>query len=515
MKHYLYLPALLLAGLFLGGCSEDEMTKEDGGIEIPDNGARLQLSFRNGTTTRAIGDPFVATAEEKKINKLSFYVYPAKEADKEYVPYQRYVFDMTDVTVDTPLETDSVKISQTADGEYTCDFILREGAGFDCQVVAIANASDAFDETNNQNTYAKLQEALFDATAMPCTPSADPKANDSYGLMMYAENHGMIRKSATTDMSFRMQRLAARIDITNRAFNKEKPQEGFVLEAARVVNAKRQSYVIPATSEPWTAPCLTTDYDWVDNNGAAKKILVFAQTGTAGADGIDEIDDQMPAGTIEHRLWHELYTSENDDEDVATATTEEIKGKFRDAPFSRIIPFVNKDKTPVMIERNHRYLVLISPAPDQMDVTFNIQVTDWDAVDTINVKPTQKVVPELADITCNGTGGSYTADTQTIEYPAESTDASFTFTAVCPFDTDTKVVYPEDYAGDSWIDVQQGDAINTKAATGFKRSYTVTLTGQEAATATERTALLLIRNAANATARDTLHIKQTVATVDP
>lgn len=156
----------------------------------------------------------------------------------------------------------------------------------------------------------------------------------------------------------------------------------------------------------------------------------------------------MTAGTIEQRLWHELYTSENDDEDVATATTVEIKGKFRDAPFSRIIPFVNKDKTPVMIERNHRYLVLISPAPDQMDVTFNIQVTDWDTVDTINVKPTQKVVPELADITCNGTGGgSYTADTQTIEYPAESTDASFTFTAVYPFDTDAKVVYPEGLCG--------------------------------------------------------------------
>lgn len=508
MKHSLYLPALLLAGLFLGGCSEDELVKGDGGVEIPADGARLQLSFRNGTTTRAIGEPFIATAEEKKINKLSFYVYPTKEADKEFVPFQRYVFDMTAVTVDAPLKTDSVEITQTADGEYSCDFILREGAGFDCQVVAIANASDAFDETNNQNTYAKLQEALFDASAMPYTPSADPKADGNFGLMMYAENHGMIRKSATTDMSFQMQRLAARIDITNRAFNKAKPEEGFVLEAARVVNAKRQSYVIPATAEPWTAPCLTTDYAWADNTGATSKILVFAQTGTPGTDGIDGIDDQMTAGTIEQRLWHELYTSENDDEDVATATTVEIKGKFRNAPFSRIIPFVNKDKAPVMIERNHRYLVLISPAPDQTGVTFNIQVSDWDAVDTINVKPTQKVVPELAEITCSGTGGTYTADAQTIEYPATSTDAVFTFTATCPFDTDTKVIYPEDYEDAEWIEVRQGEPTNTKASTGLKRLYTVTLTGQDAASAVERSALLLIRNAANATARDTLHIQQ-------
>lgn len=511
MKHYLYLSAILLAGIFLGGCSEDEITKEDGGIEIPTNGARLQLSFRNGAATRAIGESFAATAEEKKINKLSFYVYANKEADQDFVPFQRYVFDMTDVTVDTPLEKDSVTITQTADGEYTCDFILREGAGFDCRVVAIANASDTFDETNNQNTYTKLQEALSDASIMPSVPAADPKTDGNYGLMMYAENHGMIRKSSTTGMSFQMQRLAARIDITNRAFNKEKPEEGFVLEAARVVNAKRQSYVIPATAEPWTAPCLTTDYNWIDNN-VDKNILVFAQTGTAGADGIDEIDDQMAAGTIEQRLWHALYTSENDDDNTATSTTIEIKGKFRDAPFARVIPFVNKDKTPVMIERNHRYLVLISPAPDQTDVTFNIQVADWDAVDTINVKPTQKVAPELADITCGGTGGSYTANTKTVEYPATSTDASFTFTAVCPFDSDAKVVYPDEYDGAEWITVQQGEATNTKASTGFKRTYTVTLTGQEADTAAERSALLLVRNVANATARDTLHIKQTVAT---
>lgn len=224
----------------------------------------------------------------------------------------------------------------------------------------------------------------------------------------------------------------------------------------------------------------------------------------------------MTAGTIEQRLWHELYTSENDDEDVATATTVEIKGKFRDAPFSRIIPFVNKDKTPVMIERNHRYLVLISPAPDQMDVTFNIQVTDWDTVDTINVKPTQKVVPELADITCNGTGGEVIRPT-----PKRSNIRRRAQTHPLPLPLSIRSIQMQkwfirkDYAGDGWIDVQQGDAINTKAATGFKRSYTVTLTGQEAATATKRTALLLIRNAANATARDTLHIKQTVATVVP
>ena len=511
MKHYLYLPALFLAGVFLGSCSEDEIVKK-GDTETPADGARLQLSFRNGTTTRAIGESFAATTEEKKINKLSFYVNPAKEADQEFVPFQRYVFDMTEVTTTTPLETDSVTITQAADGEYTCDFILREGAGFDCRVVAVANATDAFNETNNQNTYAKLQEALCDASAMPSTPSANPKDDGHYGLMMYAENHGMIRKSTTTGMSFRMQRLAARIDITNRAYKKEKPEEGFVLESARIVNAKRQSYVIPATAEPWTAPCLTTDYAWIDNSGT-KKILVFAQTGTAGADGIDEIDDQMATGTIEQRLWHELYTSENDDNNTATSTTVEIKGLFRDAPFSRVIPFVNKDKEPVLIERNHRYLILINPAPDQTDVTFNIQVADWDAVDTINVKPTQKVVPELAEITCGGTGGSYTADTKTVAYPATGTDASFTFTAVCPFDTDTKVVYPEGYEGAAWINVQQGESTNTKASTGLKRTYTVTLTGQEAADAAERSALLLIRNAANATARDTLHIQQTVTAI--
>lgn len=506
MKHYLYLTALLLGGLCLGSCSEDETGKEDG-IETPDNSARLQISFRNGTATRALGDPFIATDEEIKINKLSFYVYPVKAADQEMVPFQRYVFDMTGVTTTTPLEKDSVTITQTAAGEYTCDFILREGAGFECLVVALANASDAFDETNNQNTYAKLQEALADAAMMPDTPSDNPKTDDSYGLMMYAEDHGMVRKSTTTDMDFRMQRLAARIDISNRAYNKEEAK-GFVFEAARVVNAKRQSYVIPATAEPWTVPCLTTDYKWI-NNDPVKHIFIYAKT---AGDGIDKVDNNMEDGIVEQRLWHALYTSENDDKEEVTATSVEIKGKFRNGPFSRIIPFVNKDKTPVMIERNHRYLILINPAPDQSDITFTIQVADWNAVDTVNVKPTQKVVPEIAEVVCTGTGCNYNnTNKKTITVPAETMNASFSFTAVCPFDTDTKVVYPEEYTGAAWIAVTQGDAEETKAATGVKRNYSVALTGQDVPDdIKERSALLLIRNAANATARDTIVIQQTV-----
>lgn len=512
MKHYLYLPVLLLTGIFLGGCSEDQINGKEDPV-VAAEGARLQVSFRNGTTTRAIGDPFAATAEEKKINKLSFYVYPDKEADKELVPFQRYVFDMTEVTVDNPLEKDSVTIKQLDDGQYTCEFILREGAGFNCCIVALANLPDEFDLTNNLNTYTNLQKTLLDVSTMPCIPSATPKDDGKYGLPMYAEDHRMIRKSMTTDVSFQMQRLAARIDISNRAYNKDEKEKGFVLESARVINAKRQSYVIPATEEPWTAACLTTDYDWVGNTtpGVNDKIVVVAP---AAGNGIDEVDATMDAGSIEQRLWHELYVSENDDADEATATTVEIKGLFRNAPFSRIIPFVNKDKTAVTIERNHRYLILINPAPDQTDVTFNIQVTDWDAVDTVHVKPTQKIAPEISDVVCTGTDCSYDdTDKKTVSASATGTDAAFTFTAVCPFDSDTKVVYPEDYTGNEWVGVIRGNSVETKASTGIKRSYTVNLTGQDdPTTAVERSALLLIRNVANATARDTIYIRQTITT---
>lgn len=94
------------------------------------------------------------------------------------------------------------------------------------------NLPDDFDETNNLNTYAKLQEAILHANAMPAVASATPKTDNQYSLVMYAEDTKMIKKSLDTGMAFTMQRLAARIDITNRAFDQDFPEKGFVLTSA-------------------------------------------------------------------------------------------------------------------------------------------------------------------------------------------------------------------------------------------------------------------------------------------
>lgn len=86
-----------------------------------------------------------------------------------------------------------MKITETAKGEYDCDFILREGRGFSCRIVALANLPDDFDETNNLNTYAKLQEAVLQTDIMPTVASADPNVDNQYGLVMYAEDAKMIK----------------------------------------------------------------------------------------------------------------------------------------------------------------------------------------------------------------------------------------------------------------------------------------------------------------------------------
>lgn len=506
MKHFLYLSALLLACLSLGSCAEDEI--DNGGVPVTaDNSVKLNVSFRRNNVTRAIGDPFVAEDAEKAINKLSFYVYPAKAAEADLVPFQRYVFDMTAL----PLEKDSVQISEIAKGEYDCTFILREGGGFECRIVALANLPDDFDQTNNLNTYAKLQAALLDVDAMPAVPSANPKDDGQFGLPMYAEITKMIKKTLTTDVAFDMQRVVARFDITNRAYNAAKEEDGFVLQSARIVNAKHTSFLIPAITEPFTAPGLTTDFAPVDD---VNKILWASSNGEDGSGGtVDKngnaiiTDATLDGGMIEQRLWHALYTFENDDRDVASATTVEIKGMFRGAPFNRLIPFVNKDKDPVIIERNHRYLILINPASDLTDVGFSIQVTDWDAVDTINVKPTQKVKPELGSF---ATGFEPDAD-KTIAILTAG--ASFTFDATNPFDTDCLVSPMPDAASDTdknveWVKVAASDAeVVTKAVTGYKRTYTVAV--EELKETGTRKAMLLIRNKANVTARDTLYISQT------
>lgn len=508
MKHYLYLPVFLLAGFFLGSCAEDAVNGGEPSVPA-DDAALLKVSFRNGTTTRALGDPFGATDEEKTITKLSFYVYPEKEADREMVPFQRYVFDMTTL----PLEKDSVTISENSKGSYDCSFILREGGGFECRVVAFANLPDDFDETNNLNTYEKLQEAVLHAAVMPAVPSADPKADNRYGLVMYAEETKMIKKSTETGMAFNMQRLPARIDITNRAYDKDNQENGFVLTSARIVNARPGSYLIPAAT---VAPLMTRSLTEVND---LTKIVAYSQDGkdgTTAAGTMDvngntiQTDATLDAGVVEQRLWHELYVYENDDTDAASATSVEIKGKFRNSPFSRVIPFIDKDKQPVIIERNHRYLIRINPAPDLSDISFNIQVTDWNAVDTVNVKPTQKVVPELGNF---ATGFEPDADKGIAVDPA---GATFTFDAVNPFDTDYALAPEPDDAEDAaadehyldWLSVSSSDpVVVTKASTGYKRTYTVTV-GEQTVEGTRR-ALLLIRNKANVTARDTLHISQT------
>ena len=515
MKHYLYLSALLLAGFFLGSCTEDKISGGEPPV-LTGDAAMLKVSFRNGTSTRALGDPFAATDAEKTITKLSFYVYPEKEADKEFVPFQRYVFDMTT----HPLEKDSVKITETAKGEYDCDFILREGRGFSCRIVALANLPDDFDETNNLNTYAKLQEAVLQTDIMPTVASADPNVDNQYGLVMYAEDAKMIKKSVETGMAFTMQRLAARIDIMNRAFDQDFLEKGFVLTSVHIVNAKPGSYLIPAAT---TASLLTRNFAEVNDPA---KIIGYSQDGTdyksptPGTSDINGntigVDASIEAGVVEQRLWHELYTYENDDEDAGSATSVLIKGKFRDSPFSRVIPFVNSKGAPVIIERNHRYLIRINPAPDMTDVSFNIQVTDWNAVDTVNVKPTQKVVPELGNFSAD-----FIPDTDNkIALPAAT--GTYTFEAVNPFDTDCVIVpEPDDAdaaAGDEhyleWISVSASDpTIVTKASTGYKRTYTVQV--DELSDAGTRRSMLLIRNKANVTARDTLHISQTKDAVTP
>lgn len=314
-------------------------------------------------------------------------------------------------------------------------------------------------------------------------------------------------------MAFDMQRLPARIDITNRAYDKDNQEDGFVLTSARIVNAKPGSYLIPAAT---AAPLMTRNLAEVNE---LMKIAAYSRDGKDGttADGTTDVngnpiqtDATMDAGMVEQRLWHELYAYENDDADAATATSVEIKGKFRNSPFSRVIPFVDKDKQPVIIERNHRYLIRINPAPDLTDVTFNIQVTDWNAVDTVNVKPTQKVVPELGNFAA---GFEPDADNK---IAVDAAGASFTFDAVNPFDTDHQIVPEPDDAEAAvadehyldWLGVSSSDPeVVTKASTGYKRTYTVTV-AEQAVEGTRR-AMLLIRNKANVTARDTLHISQT------
>ena len=500
MKQYLFI----LLSFLLASCAEQEIGHETPG-GIPGEGLRLSVRLGNGTATRALGDPFLSGSEEKRIDRLAFFVHTDEDGLQIYPPVPDDVTDATAAATDYP---NNVYLAETAPDSrpYTADVTLTAGGGYMADIVAVANLPKDYDY-NQIVTWDGLQDSVTVwAAEMPaCTPGTGLDDPDRRALIMYGYTREELAKEETNAFTLALERLVARIDITNEAYvpgmTTDDPKGGFLLTSVRVLQARPASYITPQPG--YTSPDVATISDWQVTDipyGKASALAPDANP-TREPEAVDAAAAEADA-TLQY-LWRTLYTYENSDTEHAP-TALEIKGAFRGTEVTRRIDFIDADKQPVPLVRNHRYLVRILPAPGQTDITFDIKVAEWDAVDTVQVKPDQTAVPEITKIETNG---EYNKDKKNIDL-YYTQDGTISFDASCSFAPDVRVKYDEPQYG-NWITIEKSEPeLITKATNIYKRHFKITFS--KMADKGMRHATLLVHNGGSEVECDTIFVRHTI-----
>ena len=521
MKHYIFI---LLSLLLLASCNEQDISGGSGTTGTDGSGLRLSVRLSSGVATRALGDPFASGKEEKRIDRLAFFVHTAEDGFQVYPPVPDGVTDPDVAAVDHP---NAVYLSGTPDDGYEATVALTAGGGYVADIIAIANLPADYDY-NQIVTWQGLCDsvALHAATMPACLPgSAETDKAARNAFVMYGDIRKELKKEETNALSFVLQRLVARIDITNEAYAAGTiptnaatgPENSFFLTSARLLHAQPAAFVVP---KPDVTPDVVTTSDWAPITGIGTEILYGKPTTKdIATDPTQEPEavavttaDDAKAATLQY-AWHTLYTYPNSDTEHAP-TALEIKGTFRGTEITRQIPFVDKEGNAFPVEGNHRYLVRIVKAPGQTDIAFNIAVSEWDAVDTVNVKPDQTEVPEIANIVTNATPNTISGVTKAYDL-YYTQDGELTFEATCPFAPGVRVKYYDNHTdswttkGD-WLKVEQvgSTEIVTKAKHRYKNSYQVSFSKFD--DGVTRKAMLLVYNGGSEVECDTILVRHVI-----
>lgn len=509
MKHYIFL----LLSLFLAACAEKDISGGDGTAGTG-SGLRLSVRLSSGVATRALGDPFASGKEEKRIDRLAFFVHTAEDGFQVYPPVPD---DVTDPDLAATGHPNAVYLSGTPETGYTATVALTAGGGYLADIIAIANLPADYDY-NQIVTWQGLCDsvALHAATMPACLPGSDETNKaDRNAFVMYGDIRKELKKEETNAFAFVLRRLVARIDITNEAYAPGTipanaatgPENSFFLTSARLLHAQPAAYLVP---KPDVTPDVVTTNDWPAITGIGTEILYGKPTAKTPADDPTQEPEKVAVTTADDakaaRLqyaWHTLYTYPNSDTEHAP-TALEIKGTFRGTEITRQIPFVDKDGNAFPVEGNHRYLVRIVKAPGQTDISYSIAVSEWDAVDTVQVKPDQTAVPVIEKIDGNGV---YVEKTKKYDvyYTA---DGEISFDAACSFAPDVRVKYDEPQYG-NWITIEKSEPeLITKATNIYKRHFKITF--PKMADKGMRHATLLVHNGGSEVECDTIFVRHTI-----
>lgn len=477
IRHWISILLLPLAAFY--SCNVEEINRGDD-TPLPEGITRLTANVGSGLKTRAVGDLLGdATNDEKRIDRLAFFVHTEAEGMQVYEPAKA-----GETHADFP---NKVQLEATVPGDpsggYTATVDLTTGAGYDADIIAVANLPEDYDYSQIVSWQGLLDSVAVGTftSSMPLCTGNDGAAHDN-AFVMYGSTTVALHKEKEETFNLALERLTARIDITNEAYvagmTDDDPKGGFLLTGVRILHARPQSYIVPQMD--YVSPDVATVSDWKATPDQIRLVKIDGENATDVTDGTP---DKQATATCQ-RIWHSLYTYENHETEHAP-TGLEITGKFRGLSVTRQIPFevteTDGTKRAVPVVRNHRYLVSIKPAPGQTDLTYSVQVGEWNAVDTVNVQPNQDQLPVVTNVACDKATKSYggdlaggTAMPDTLVVPADG--GTLTFTASCPFDTRVTAEYfsPED--GNSWLEVtNRSEATVTKGDISLAREYTVTI----------------------------------------
>ena len=510
IRHWISILLLPLAAFY--SCNVEEISR-GGDTPLPEGITRLTATVGTGLKTRAVGDPLNdATDDEKRIDRVAFFVHTEAEGMQVYEPAKA-----GETHADFP---NKVQLEATTPGDpsggYTATVDLTTGAGYDADIIAVANLPEDYDYSQIVSWQGLLDSVAVGTftPSMPLCTGNDGAGHDN-AFVMCGSTTVALHKEKEETFNLALERLTARIDITNEAYvqgmTAADPKGGFLLTSVRMLQARPASYITPQPG--YTSPDVATISDWqVTDIPYGKATALDADANpTREPDAVDATAAETDA-TLQY-LWRTLYTYENSDTEHAP-TALEIKGAFRGTEVTRRIDFIDTDKKPVPLVRNHRYLVRILPAPGQTDITFDIKVSEWDAVDTVNVKPDQTAVPEITNIGGNVTPNrtNEIAKTYDVYY---TQDGELTFDATCPFAPGVRVKYYDPHTdswttkGD-WLKVKQvgSTEIVTKADHTYKNSFQVTFNKFEGGVT--RKAMLLVHNGGSEVECDTILLRHVI-----
>lgn len=475
IRHWISILLLPLAAFY--SCNVEEISR-GGDTPLPEGITRLTATVGTGLKTRAVGDPLNdATDDEKRIDRVAFFVHTEAEGMQVYEPAKA-----GETHADFP---NKVQLEATTPGDpsggYTATVDLTTGAGYDADIIAVANLPEDYDYSQIVSWQGLLDSVAVGTftPSMPLCTGNDGAGHDN-AFVMCGSTTVALHKEKEETFNLALERLTARIDITNEAYvqgmTDDDPKGGFLLTGVRILHARPQSYIMPQMD--YVSPDVATVSNW---KATPDQIRLVKVAGDIATDVTDGTPDEQATATCQ-RIWHSLYTYENHETEHAP-TGLEITGKFRGLAVTRQIPFEVTEadgttKQAVPVVRNHRYLVRILPAPGQTDLTYSVQVGEWNAVDTINVQPNQDQLPVVTNVVCAEATKTFGGDLaggimpDTILISADG--GTLTFTASCPFDTQvtTDLFSPED--GNSWLQVKErSEGVVTKADLSIEREYTI------------------------------------------